>query len=219
MYIPKKLLVSDISEIHRYIDSYGFGLIVGNRSNNNLNLNAENKNGIEATHLPFILNKDEGTYGSLYCHFARVNPHWKALNNEEVLIVFHGPHAYISPTWYANEPNVPTWNYTAVHVYGVLMVLDEEQTVDVMEQTVKKYEPQLWDNQTIMPTDYRKKLQKAVVACKITLTRVEAQYKLGQHRNMEDQQGVVEGLSQCEDYDSIGLLNFMQKNQIGIGKT
>jgi len=226
MYIPTKLVVSDIHEIHHFIDNHGFGLIVGNGSDHDgrdaknkvgNTLGNHKKKGIEGTHLPFILNKEEGEYGTLYCHFARINPHWTSLAGEEALVVFHGPHAYISPTWYASEPNVPTWNYTAVHVYGELTVLSDEQTVEVMEKTVKKYEPQLWDNQRVMPTAYRDKLQKAVVACKITLTCVEAQYKLGQQRRDEDQQGVVEGLSQCEDLDSIGLLNFMQQTRIGIG--
>lgn len=204
MYIPTQFQVTEREEIHRFIENYGFGMILSD--------------SLEGTHLPFILDKNAGEFGTLYCHFARANPHWKVLADKMALVVFHGPHAYISPTWYQNKPNVPTWNYTAVHVYGTLSVLPEVDVVDVMEKTVKKYEPDRWEDQAVMPVEYRKKLQKAIVACKVTLTKVEAQYKLGQHKKAEDQQGVADALSQQSDLNSIGLHRFMQQQQLGIGK-
>ncbi|MCZ2722561.1 FMN-binding negative transcriptional regulator [Marinomonas sp. 15G1-11] len=204
MYIPSKFQVTDLEEVHRFIERYGFGIILSD--------------SLEGTHLPFILEKNEGEFGTLYCHFARANPHWQILAEKMTLVVFHGPHAYISPTWYQGKPNVPTWNYTAVHVYGRLSVLAEADVVGVMEKTVKKYEPEVWSDQAVMPEEYREKLQKAIVACKITLTKVEAQYKLGQHRKTEDQQGVTDALSRLSDIDSIALYGFMQQQQIGLGK-
>ncbi|WP_191601524.1 FMN-binding negative transcriptional regulator [Marinomonas algicola] len=204
MYIPTQFQVTDLDEIHRFIEDYGFGMILSD--------------SLTGTHLPFILDKNEGEFGTLYGHFARANPHWKVLAEKTALIVFQGPHAYISPTWYQSTPNVPTWNYTAVHAYGNVTVLPETDVVEVMEKTVKYYEPAVWRDQSVMPDSYREKLQKAIVVCKITLTKLEAQYKLGQHKKANDQQGVASSLSQQTDVDPMSLYQFMQKKQLGIGK-
>ncbi|MEW6981275.1 FMN-binding negative transcriptional regulator [Colwelliaceae bacterium 6471] len=205
MYIPEKMKITDKNDSHQFIKNHGFATIVSKTLN--------------ATHLPFLLDENEGEHGTLYCHFARANPHWQQLENNDALVIFNGPHAYISPTWYAGKPNVPTWNYAAVHVYGTFELLDDEQTLAVVNNTIAKYEPQLLKQDDIIPADYRDKLLKGIVGGKITINEIAGKYKLGQHRKAEDQQGVVKGLAQCQDQDSAALLSFMQQVNVGLGES
>ena len=103
MYVPKHFAAEDRDALDAVIRANPFALLVG-----------EMEGSPFATHLPFLLDGD-----SLLSHFARGNPHWKAIDGHtEMLAVFSGPHAYVSPRWYESEQAVPTWNYVAVHVYG-----------------------------------------------------------------------------------------------------
>ncbi len=203
MYVPENMKMDSTEQTHAFIDEFGFGLIVSS--------------DLTGTHLPFILNNEQGEKGVLYSHFARANPQWKSLNGKEVLIVFNGPHAYISPSWYASAPAVPTWNYTAVHAYGKLKVLDAENTLEVAELAVNKYEPSLLVEHNVLTNEFRDKLLAGIVGFSVDITKVEAKLKLGQHRKPEDQKGVVAGLERAGDHDSTGLLNYMRTKSIGIG--
>lgn len=204
MYIPKKLILEDDNVIAEFIDEYGFGLLISS--------------ALEATHLPLVFKADKAGKGLLYGHFAKANNHWKALAGERVLVVFSGPHAYISPTWYANKPAVPTWNYAAVHCYGKVELLTEEDTVKSMDELVAKYEPQLLKNHNIMPLDYKQKLGRAVVGFKVILDDIQAKEKLGQHKKTEDQLGVFKALSNSKQLDATLLAGYMKKREVGIGK-
>jgi len=204
MYIPSAMKMASINQAHDLIREYSFGAIISE--------------SMEASHLPFILNENEGEMGTLYCHFARANPQWRQLENKEALVIFNGPHAYISPTWYASKPAVPTWNYAAAHIYGQVEILTGSQAIKVLDDTVGKYEPELLANDEMMPTNYKEKLVKAIIGVKITITRFDGKLKLGQHRKAEDQQGVVRGLSSKLDLDSRALLKFMISSNIALGK-
>ena len=204
MYIPSAMKMTSVSQAHDLIHEFSFGAIISE--------------SMEASHLPFMLKQDEGNLGTLYCHFARANPQWQQLENKEALVVFSGPHSYISPTWYASKPAVPTWNYAAVHVYGRVEILTGAQAIKVLDDTVGKYEPELLTNNELISADYKEKLAKAIVAAKITITRFDGKLKLGQHRKAEDQQGVVRGLSSNLDLDSRALLKYMIRNNIALGK-
>ena len=194
-------------QAHQFIENYSFGMIVSQ--------------SLEGTHLPFLLNKDEGDMGTLYCHFARANGHWKNLDANKVLIAFNGPNAYISPSWYASRLAVPTWNYAAVHVYGKVELLDAAQTLDLARQTMDKYEPQgemRHDSEQELKTrEFQAKLSKAIVGCKIVISQIDGKLKLGQHRKPQDQQGVVKGLAAENDDNSQALLSYMRATEIGMG--
>ncbi|XOV77610.1 MAG: FMN-binding negative transcriptional regulator [Aestuariibacter sp.] len=204
MYVPKNMQLQDRAEITQFIAEFGFALMVSP--------------DMQASHLPLIYQADEGPNGTLYGHMARANPQWRELSGADVLCVFSGPHSYISPTWYAAGPAVPTWNYAAVHCYGSVSLLDEQQTTVSMDWLVQKYEPELLNNQGVMPADYRQKLVKAVVGFKIAVSDIQAKEKLGQQRKSEDQQGVVQGLSESEFDDAQALLAYMRKRNLGLGK-
>lgn len=203
MYIPNKLIMNALSEKHKFIQEFGFGVIVSD--------------SLDATHLPFVLKPEQGTMGVLYTHCAKANPHWKSLNNTQVLIVFSGPHSYISPSWYASSPAVPTWNYTAVHAYGSVSLLNAEETLMAVEDMVNQYEPELQIKRDILTKDYRDKLLSGIVGIKIELTDIQGKLKLGQQRSQADQQGVYHALSHSDNVDNIVLAKYMKKRNIGLG--
>lgn len=205
MYIPTNMQMSDLSTTHDFIDEFGFGVIVSG--------------SLTGTHLPFVLHRDEGRNGVLYSHCAKANPHWKELDNQEVLIIFSGPHSYISPSWYAHSPAVPTWNYAAVHAYGTVSLLDNTQTLDAVEAVVNKYEPDLLVKKSIITDEYRDKMLLGIVGFKVELSHIEGKLKLGQLRKKEDQLGVYEALSQSNNPEGQALALYMKKMNLGTGAT
>src|SRR4051812_5840105 len=106
MYVPAAFAEPDRGRLHEFIEAYSFGLLVSSHR------------GPFATHLPFLLDRTAGPHGTLVGHMARANPQWHDLDGREVLAVFSGPHAYVSPSWYEADDVVPTWNYVAVHARG-----------------------------------------------------------------------------------------------------
>ena len=143
---------------------------------------------------------------------ARANPQWRHFaSGGEALAIFHGPHSYISPSWYQTAPAVPTWNYATVHAYGVPAILsDHERVVSLLRETVSFYEAsfqQPWPGD--LPEDYREKLMRGIVAFEIPITRIEGKFKLGQNRSADDIQGVCQTLSPSADPDSRALAQLM----------
>ena len=205
MYIPSNMKMDNLSTAHDFIDGFGFGVIVSG--------------SLTGTHLPFILHRDEGNNGVLYSHCAKANPHWKELDNQEVLIIFSGPHSYISPSWYAQTPAVPTWNYAAVHAYGVASLLDAQKTLDAVEAVVSKYEPDLLVKKSIITDEYRDKMLLGIVGIKVELSQVQGKLKLGQQRKNEDQVGVYQALNHSKNPEDQALAHYMKKINTGIGST
>lgn len=199
MFIPNKFEMTEIADKHQFIHEFGFGVIISTGD------------ALSATHLPFILNKDEGEQGVLYAHCAKANTHWKNLEGQNVLVVFTGPHAYISPSWYNTKPAVPTWNYTAVHAYGIASLLNPQDTLKAIDQVVEKYEPRLLDDRDIVTDSIKHKMLAGIVGFKIELTQIQGQLKLGQNRSQEDQAGVYNALSRSPDLDNLALAKYMQK--------
>ena len=111
--------------------------------------------------------RNEGEKGILYTHCAKANSHWKELDQTEVLVVFTGPHSYISPSWYAQSPGVPTWNCSGVHAYGVVSLLNDSDTLDAVEEVVNKYEPELLIKRDIITDEFRDKLLSGIVGFKM----------------------------------------------------
>lgn len=203
MYIPKNLEVKDPLVISELIAENGFGTLISA--------------DLTATHLPFIFEPDDGGLGFLFGHFAKSNTHWQIAENQRVLVIFQGPHAYISPSWYVTKPAVPTWNYSAVHCYGYLSILDNDENQQAMAELIVKYEPELLNNIDIMPADYQLKLRSGVVGFKIAIDEIQAKEKLGQHRKLEDQKGVLAGLQKSRDLSAVSLCAYMQKRNVGTG--
>lgn len=199
MYIPNTFKMLEVAEKHQFIDEFGFGVVISSAD------------GLSGTHLPFVLHADEGEQGVLYAHCAKANPHWKDLEGQNVLVIFTGPHGYISPSWYTTKPAVPTWNYTAVHAYGAVTLLDPDATLKAVDQVVEKYEPQLLVERDIVTDQIKHKMLAGIVGFKIALTKLEGQLKLGQNKNKDDQTGVLNALNNSNNLNDLMLSNYMQK--------
>src|SRR5688500_10398700 len=115
MYTPASFRVDDRPTLHTFMERYSFATLCSSA-------NAE----LEATHLPLLLDRDVAPHGRLIGHMARPNRQWERAAGSQVMAIFSGPHSYISPTWYESNETVPTWNYVAVHAYGVLRLIEEE---------------------------------------------------------------------------------------------
>jgi transcriptional regulator len=182
MYIPKHFEETDVATLHEAIGRYPFGILVTNTPE-----------GVPfATHLPFLLIPAEtNDLGVLFGHVARANPQWQMLGNAtNVLAIFQGPHAYISPSYYVHEPAVPTWNYVAIHAYGTTRLLGGEEFSVRMAQLQAHYEP----DAAPLPEEYRLKMLKGIVGFEMTITKLEGKYKISQNQPKESGESVRQHL-------------------------
>jgi len=191
MYIPKVFEMSDRSSLEAFIAEHSFATLVSTV-----------ESAPFATHLPLILDPSRPPHGALLGHVARANPHWRAFDGaQEALAIFHGPHAYVSPTWYATTPAVPTWNYAAVHVYGTPRIVEGDAELSgLVDRLVAVYEsdrPNPWPG--TLPAELKAKLLIGIVGFVMEINRIEGKCKLGQNRSMADQLGVVRHLGASPD--------------------
>ncbi|MED3553906.1 FMN-binding negative transcriptional regulator [Cytobacillus praedii] len=200
MFIPKYFKVTDINEIIDFVHDNSFGTLVTIKDGKPI-----------ATHIPLILSKVVDDY-FITGHMAYGNPQWRTFDNcEEVLVIYQGPHAYISSSWYGHE-NVPTWNYQAVHVYGKPCILEEEESKQDLIMQLEKYEkhrknPILWDK--LSPQLLETQI-KGLVGFKIKIREIQAAFKLSQNRNEEDYQNIIAQLQNEPDIDSQQLAEVMK---------
>ena len=172
MYLPEHYAVTDRPKMHDFIKSNGFGILFSHT-------------GPEpaASHLPFILDEHGGDQGLILGHMARDNRQWEYADGQQVLVVCHGPHAYISPTWYQEEDTVPTWNYVAVHADGVFKAVEDragiEEIVGRITDYYESFQPQPW--QADFTTPYAEQMVKRIVAFEIEITRLQGKWKLNQN--------------------------------------
>ena len=169
------------------------------------------------SHLPFLFERHAGTHGKLLGHMARANPQWHDLEQgQKVLAVFQGPHAYVSPTWYA-APGVPTWNYAVAHAYGVpRLIEDEAQLVNILEKLTAAHEaqyPEPW--QADLSGEKKTRLLGMIVGFEIEITEIQGKFKLSQNRSVEDQQRVIEQLAHSSSPLDIELSALMVSNLDG----
>src|ERR1041384_4098793 len=131
MYIPSKFKIEDTTKLARFIRENSFATLI------------TQADGVPfASHLPILFEPNSPPAGKLLGHMARANPQWKHFaDGREILAVFHGPHAYISPRWYKTSPQVPTWNYTVVHAYGKPRLIDNDSELEnLLDRTIRFYE-------------------------------------------------------------------------------
>ncbi|HYM34312.1 MAG TPA: FMN-binding negative transcriptional regulator [Steroidobacteraceae bacterium] len=189
MYIQPPFVEQRPDALHKLIREYPLGTLVTQRDG-----------GIEANHLPFLLDSTAAT--KLAAHLPRANPIWNDLHEREVLIIFHGPNAYVSPSWYASKQTtgkaVPTWNYVVVHAYGIARIIEDKTWLrahlELMTDTHEAAFEHPWKISDA-PNEYIEKLFNFIVGLEISVTRLEGKIKLGQNRSKEDQESVLEKLS------------------------
>jgi transcriptional regulator len=165
------------------------------------------------SHVP-LLARPAQTDGALVLtgHLARANGHSRALGAGETTAIFHGPHAYVSPTWYATAPAVPTWNYAVIHAIGHAVLLDDEiasfENVSTLTRTFE--DPMAPWRPTALPEDLRRSLLGAIVAFEVRVARVEAKLKLGQNRSPADRRGAIARLEASGDGGARALAALMR---------
>jgi transcriptional regulator len=157
--------------------------------------------GPAASHVPVFFDATGGAHGSLRFHLARPNPHAAVLAQGGLtLVIFHGPHAYVSPTWYrSGKPAVPTWNYAVVHCYGRPRVIEGEHLARHLGELVATFEPADGYSLERQPADFLEKMRGAIVGFEMPIERIEGKRKLGQNRVREDRLGAADGLEASED--------------------
>lgn len=188
MYVPAAFAETDRSRLFDAIEANPFGLLVSTGSE-----------GPTATHLPFLADREAGV---LSCHLARVNPQTDGLDGQPVLCVFSGPHAYVSPRWYATKRAVPTWNYVAIHAAGIARTTTDPAALAVMVDRMSAHfeagRPDPWSTATA-PDGVVEGLLPHIVGVEIVVNRLDGAFKLSQNRSRRDRAGVVAALSRSAD--------------------
>ena len=208
MYVPRAFAVDDVPILHQQMLATPLPVLVTHASQ-----------GLTASHVPLLLNPDEGPYGTLYGHLARANPHCKALaEGVENLVIFAGEQAYISPSFYPSKAEhgkaVPTWNYLAVHAYGTAEVFDDaERLLALVSRLSNKHEADRSDPWSVSdaPAGYIDSMLKAIVGFRLPIIRLDGKRKLSQNRDATDQAGVRKGLLANSNPQDHALAHLMAK--------
>jgi transcriptional regulator len=205
VYIPEFNRQEDRATILAFMRANPFAILVSN------------VDGIPfATHLPLLI-EEAGDQIIIQGHMAKANAHWKSMKEiEESLIIFHGPHAYISPTLYEHRESVPTWNYAAVHVYGEpTLFTDEESLRATLHRMIDTFESSYMAQWSELSGEYQSRMMKHIVGFNIKVKRLEGKFKLSQNRTKGEQARVIQALNQSEDSNISGVAQLMQQEGLG----
>jgi transcriptional regulator len=169
---------------------------------------------LEASHLPLLLDRNVAPHGRLVGHMARPNGQWKRAAGLQVMAIFSGPHAYVSPTWYESNETVPTWNYAVVHAYGILrLVEDESRLREIVRRTVDVYErsmPRPW-SMDVVPSQHLNKLLLGIVGFEFDIDRIEGKWKLNQNHSVERREKVIRALGVTGRPDDVAVAEMMRR--------
>jgi len=201
MYIPPAFREQRLDVLHDFMRRHAFASVI-----------ATGPDGLIASHAPVVLHEDRGPFGALQMHLAKQNQQVNVLSQAtEVLLLFHGPHTYISPRWYKSAVAVPTWNYLAVHACGRPRMLDDSELTDHLTRLVSSYEPaDGWAPQRIPPEVFEK-MKRNIVGFDIEISRLEGKWKLNQNRPREDVMGAIEGLLAGGDEEGKKVAELMRE--------
>ena len=208
MYIPKHFRVHDHADAIGFMRTNPFAILISSTDD-----------GPFATHLPAFVSESP-EHLVIRGHVAKANPHWRHLEqNPNCLTIFHGPHAYVSASNYSTRENVPTWNYGAVHVYGNARVFaSPEELQDVLHQLIGTFEPAYAEQWGSLSETYRERMLSHIVGFEITVTKVEAKFKVSQNRTKEEQSNVISSLGKAGDTAISGVSRLMQEQGLGVKK-
>jgi transcriptional regulator len=205
VYIPEFNRQEDRSTILAFMKANPFAVLVSNVE------------GVPfATHLPLLID-EAGDQIMVQGHMAKANAHWKSMREgEESLVIFHGPHAYISPSLYENRESVPTWNYAAVHLYGEpTLFTDEASLRATLHRMINTFESSYMAQWSELSEQYQSQMMKHIVGFDIKVKRLEAKFKLSQNRTKGEQAQVIQSLNQSEDSNVSGVAHLMQQEDLG----
>jgi transcriptional regulator len=177
LYVPPHFRVDDRDVLYAFMEQHAFGTLV-----------TSGPSGMHVSHIPFLPERGDDGAIRLLGHVARANEQWAALDGAQHLsAIFQGPHAYISPTWYANHPSVPTWNYAVVHAHGKARLMDEAELHELVMRLSATYEagnPKPW-RMSELPAPYVSSMLQMIVGFEIEVESLEGKFKLSQNRPAE----------------------------------
>ncbi|MFK5959669.1 MAG: FMN-binding negative transcriptional regulator [Lutibacter sp.] len=203
MYTPNSYKNEDFKEIKSFITKNSFGILIN-----------QNNGKLTGTHIPLVLDINKNGENILTGHISKVNPQWKNFNDDdEVLVIFSGPHSYISSSWYEQE-NVPTWNYIAVHIYGSIKIIEGEELLNSLKKLVNKYEKGS-ENPIRIETMSEKNLKQinGIIGFNIKINDIQATYKLSQNRKEPDYDTIIHKLENTTSPNSIEIAKQMKKRR------
>lgn len=190
MYVPPAFREDDPAELRRIMREARLATLV-----------TATVEGLMATPLPLVLDECAGEHGTLHGHLARANPQWRLAASGEALVVFSGPDAYVTPSWYASKREhgkaVPTWNYVAVHAYGRAEFFDDEaRLLEAVTRLTERHERSRSHPWSVAdaPEAYVRSQLKGIVGLRLPISRIEGKRKMSQNRSAEDRAGVAAGL-------------------------
>jgi len=202
MYTPKHFEMTDGAEVLNFMQRYSFATIVSIQ--NNLPV---------ATHLPFAIKEDEQQI-TLLSHFARANGQITGIAGQEVLVIFAEPHAYISPSNYEKQQNVPTWNYVAVHAYGEIKIItDDDKAMLLLEDMINTFEEGYLKQWQSLDQSYRQKMLKGITAFEIAVNRIEGKKKLSQNRSQLERESIISNLNKSLHTSEKTIAAYMENNE------
>jgi transcriptional regulator len=189
MYTPKHNREEDREKLYAFMRAYGFAALVTVKDE-----------VARATHLPFMVETVEERV-ELYAHMARANDQWRDFSDgRESLVIFQGPHAYVSPGHYETAHNVPTWNYVAVHLYGKARILEkEEEKLQILERLIGEHDEDYLRRWRELPRDFIHSKLSGIVAFRIDATRIEARFKLSQDRTPAERRNIINDFTANDD--------------------
>ena len=188
MYSPPYNRIEDRAELVAFMRANNFVLLVTGTGGT-----------LHASHLPVTV-EDSAAGLKIDMHMARNNPQWQEFFDEDVLVVFSGPHAYISPRWYEQKPRVPTWNYAAVHAYGIPRVISEKDAKRASQRRlIASLDPQWLPKFDTLPAEYVSSMLDGIVNFEIPVSRIETRWKLSQNRGRREMELIAAALEQSGD--------------------
>lgn len=208
MYQPTQFRENRVDVLHAFMREHRFVTLV-----------TFGADGLTAGHLPVELDPEPAPYGTLRGHLARANPQWRDFSADvPALVIFSGPQAYISPSWYATKSEtgrvVPTWNYIAVHAYGRLRTFDDTDRLKALVAALTEWQeknfPEPWRVDDA-PADFIERQLKGIVGIELALDRLEGKWKLSQNKSAADRAGVVAGLSGLPDRNAAQIAAAMSR--------
>jgi transcriptional regulator len=184
LYIPKAHLIEDRKLLHDFMDEFPFVDLVTATPT------------LRITHIPAILDRTAGRYGSILAHISAQNPQRATFDGtHHAIVIFHGPHGYISPSWYAKQDVVPTWNFAVVHASGRPKAMtDPTQTHALLARLIKKFENAVGSSSydfSKLPESYVTGMMKGIAPFEMEIEALEGKFKLGQERSEGDKHGVL----------------------------
>ncbi len=205
MYIPTYHRVNDLATAVAFMKAHPFAVVVS----------ASDASPF-ATHIP-VLVQESGGQVSIRGHVAKANPHWQLLEKAgETLVIFHGPHAYVSPRLYESRESVPTWNYAAVHAYGSPnLIADAGGLAELLEETIRAFDSGYLEQWSELSENTRARMLAQIVGFEMRVARLEAKFKLSQNRPQGDQQRVMECLAASSDSAAVETAQLLKEYVLG----